>query len=372
MSADKKFLAKSIQKKEELIVAYCAFTNMPFVVCDPETYNDQIWLFDTEAQLQEFAKPYTEKKILLRGVKYPNKAFLSFFSTLFTMGVNELAFVSENGTETIELTELVQQPDFSKIPQEKRPILNPELQLTGMYFMQEASRPIPMEEKEQLAELEEELAANLTKARYLVPIEFLEGEESDMEKLKNKKYRFPILKNKNGDVMQPLFTDPVELGKFNKENKFKALTLPFDNLSKLLVGESKGFLLNPLGAIERTDALEAAEPVLQAHSDIQAFVGINENSAMGIASAIQSAGLSEQGIIVTGVDSTEDVMTGIKDGYLAYGVAQNPYQMGYMSVQDAIKVYNGADVDSVIELDCEYMTQDNIDFYIEREAAYAE
>lgn len=127
-----------------------------------------------------------------------------------------------------------------------------------------------------------------------------------------------------------------------------------------------------LGAIERTDALEAAETVLQAHSDIQAFVGINENSAMGIASAIQSAGLSEQGIIVTGVDSTEDVMTGIKDGYIAYGVAQNPYQMGYMSVQNAIKVYNGAEVESVIELECEYMTQDNIDYYIEREAAYAE
>ena len=127
-----------------------------------------------------------------------------------------------------------------------------------------------------------------------------------------------------------------------------------------------------LGAIERTDALEAAETVLQAHSDIQAFVGINENSAMGIASAIQSAGLSDQGIIVTGVDSTEDVMNGIKDGYIAYGVAQNPYQMGYMSVQDAIKVYNGEEVDPVIQLDCEYMTADNIDYYIEREAAYNE
>lgn len=125
-----------------------------------------------------------------------------------------------------------------------------------------------------------------------------------------------------------------------------------------------------LGAIERTDALEAAETVLQAHSDINAFVGINENSAMGIASAVQSAGLADKGIIVTGVDSTEDVMNGIKDGVLAFGVAQNPYQMGYMSVQNAIKVYNGVDVDPVTQLDCEYMTQDNIDKYIEREAAY--
>lgn len=127
-----------------------------------------------------------------------------------------------------------------------------------------------------------------------------------------------------------------------------------------------------LGAIERTDALEAAETVLQAHPDIQAFIGINENSAMGIASAVQSAGLSDSGIIVTGVDSTEDVMNGIKDGFLAYGVAQNPYQMGYMSVQNAIKVANGVEVEPVMQLDCEYMTADNIDSYIEREAAYNE
>ena len=113
MAADKKFLVKSIQKKKEMIVAFCAYTNMPFVVCDEESYNDQIWIFDTEAQLQEFAKPYTEKKILLRGIKYPNKAFLTFFSSLFTMGINELVFVSDRSTEKIELNELVRQPDFS-------------------------------------------------------------------------------------------------------------------------------------------------------------------------------------------------------------------------------------------------------------------
>ena len=123
-----------------------------------------------------------------------------------------------------------------------------------------------------------------------------------------------------------------------------------------------------LGAIERTDALEAAETVLQAHPDIQAFIGINENSAMGIASAVQSAGLSEKGIIVTGVDSTEDIMNGIKDGFLA----QNPYQMGYMSVQNAIKVANDVEVEPVMQLDCKYMTADNIDYYIERESAYNE
>lgn len=246
MAVDKSFLVKSIQNKEEIIVAYCAFTNMPFVICDPETFNDQIWIFDTEEQLQAFAKPYTEKKILLRGVKYPNKALLGFFSMLFSIGVNELVFVSEGGRDSLELGELIRKPDYSKLPREQQPVLNPELQLTGLYFMQEASRPIPNEEKD-LKELEEELAANLVKAKYIVPIELLEGPESDTEKLKNRKYRLPILKNKQEEVYQPVFTDPTELAKFNRENKFRALVMPFSNLSKLLIKESKGYLLNPGG-----------------------------------------------------------------------------------------------------------------------------
>lgn len=247
MGVDKAFLARSIQKKENMIVAYCAYTNMPFVVCDEETFNDQVWIFDTEDQLKEFAKSYAERKIPVRGVRYENKTFLTFFSTLYTIGVNELVFVSENGKETMELSDLVRKPDFSHLPQDKQPVLNPELQLTGLYFMQEASRPIPMEEKKALPELQEELAANLFKAKYVVPIELLEGPENDMEKLQNRKYRLPILKNKNGEIMQPIFTDPTELGKFNRENKFNALAVPFNHLTKMLIKDSKGFLLNPFG-----------------------------------------------------------------------------------------------------------------------------
>ena len=247
MTVDKSFLARQIQKKPEIIVAYCVYTNMPFVVCDPESFNDQIWIFDTEDQLKEFAKKYVEKKILIRGIKYENKSFLGFFSMLFTIGVNELVFVSENGNETIELDQLVRRPDFSQIPKEKQPVQNPELQLTGLYFMQEASRPVPMDEKTELADLEEELSANLLKARYVVAIELNEGPESDIEKLQKNMYRFPILKMKNGDAFQPIFTDPNELAKFNRENKLKALSVPFAQLPKMLFGESKGFILNPVG-----------------------------------------------------------------------------------------------------------------------------
>ena len=155
MTVDKSFLIKKIQKRETMLVAYCGFTGMPLVVCDPETFNDQVWIFETEALLQEFAKKYTERKVLLRGVQYKNDQFLRFFSSLFTMGVNELVFVDEGATTNIELEELVKRPDYSQMKPQERPITNPELQLTGMYFMQEASRPVPNEEKENIKYLEE-------------------------------------------------------------------------------------------------------------------------------------------------------------------------------------------------------------------------
>lgn len=247
MAVDNSFLIKSIQRKQEFIVAYCGYTNMPFVQCDPDSFNDQVWIFDTEELLQDFAKPFTEKKILLRGIKYLNKDFLGFFSLLFTIGVNELVFVSQAGRQLIGLDELIKKPDYSKLPPEKRPIYNPELQLTGLYFMQEMSRPVPLEEKSGLQEMEEELAANLVRSRYILPVELLPGPGSDADKLKNRQYRIPILKNKNGDVLQPLFTDMPELSKFNKKNQFKALVIPFAHLPRLLVKDARGFVLNPAG-----------------------------------------------------------------------------------------------------------------------------
>ena len=156
MAVDNSFLIKKIQKRTRLIVAYCTYTNMPLLVCDPESFNDEVFIFENEELLKTFAEPYIEKKIALKGVQYKNRDFLRFFGSLYTIGVNELVFVDSNATTKLPLESLVTRPDYSKLPEQQRPVTNPNLQLTGCYFMQEASRPVPNEEKENLQELEEE------------------------------------------------------------------------------------------------------------------------------------------------------------------------------------------------------------------------
>ena len=248
MAVDNTFFIKKLRKKESILVAFCGFTGMPLVVCDPDTFDDQIWVFDNEQQLKEFAKPYLEKKVLINGSKIMNKDFLNFFSSLYFIGVNQLVCV--NGTEEnvrIELSELVNPPDYSKMKPESRPIMNPGLQLTGIYFMQEAARPVDNEEKPDLRDLEEEFSSNIVRSKFLLPIVLQDGPGTIADKLRQKKYQTPAVKTKDGSVYQPIFSDQTELQKFARGKQMMALTLPFAALEKGLPANTKGYMLNPAG-----------------------------------------------------------------------------------------------------------------------------
>ena len=246
MAIDNSFMARKIQTRKQMYVPFCAVTGMPFIVCDPETFNDQVRIFETEELLRGYIKEQAEQKNILRAVEVKNKDFLSFFSSLFMTGINELVFIDKENVVNMGLEAIVKKPDYSKLKPEQRPVTNPNLVLTGMYFMQEAGRQVPQEEKN-LADLEEELSANMIKSRYIMAIELPEGPGTLAEKLQSKNYKLPILKDKQGNAFQPLFTDPIELAKFTKGKKMSAIAVPFGELTKLLTSEAKGYMLNPNG-----------------------------------------------------------------------------------------------------------------------------
>ena len=265
MAIDNTFIINQIRTRKSMVVAFCAYTNMPLVVCDPETFNDQVFVFENEKLLQEFAKPYTEKKILLRGVKYMNKDFLKFFSSLFLCDVNEIVFVNTKANYHIQLDKIVKKPDFSKLEPQKRPVTNPSLLLTGMYFAQEAARPIKPEDRteeeaENLKELQEELGANMARGRFIVAIELNEGPGTPAEKLKNNEYKVPIIKMKDESIWQPAFTDTFEFNKYAKGKPMTTMAVPFALLGSFLTKDSKGFMVNPMGIklIANRDMLLAA------------------------------------------------------------------------------------------------------------------
>ena len=90
---------QKLQKMEQFYLLINAGTHNPFVVCDKENFNDQVWIFEVEDDMKEAAKPYMiEQKHKLIPAKIENKGYLPFFTSLFTLGVNAVVFVEKEQT----------------------------------------------------------------------------------------------------------------------------------------------------------------------------------------------------------------------------------------------------------------------------------
>ena len=69
-----------------------------------------------------------------------------------------------------------------------------------------------------------------------------------------------MLKQKNGDAYQPIFTDILEFRKFNKEDQFKTMAIEAKNVPKMLVNEAKGVVINPYGVNLQIPIVRPEEP----------------------------------------------------------------------------------------------------------------
>ena len=91
------------------------------------------------------------------------------------------------------------------------------------------------------------------------------------------------------------------------------------------------------GGGERARASAAMEDILQAHKDLKGVFGINDDSALGAAKAIEAANLKGK-VVVIGYDATPEARTAIADGSMYGDAIQHPDQIGAKTI-DAIADY---------------------------------
>lgn len=246
MTVDHTFIIKKIQKLEELLVPFSHFTRMPFVECDEETFDDQIHIFAEGEKLQEYCKAASESKILLAPVKVPKDQVKGFYTTLHSIGVNALLFHEGDAATRIQLEDLEKAPDMEELSKQKIPVINPALQLSALYFIQELRRPVE-HDMQRLHDMEEEMMANFAKSKFIMAMEMVKSEDSAKED--DQQVRIPYVKDKDGNIYQPIFSDFAEFQKYYKQEavKMRMAPLSVSQLSKYLVKESKGFVINPSG-----------------------------------------------------------------------------------------------------------------------------
>lgn len=258
----KELLTRLADKEGEFFALISACTREPYVECDEETFDDKVFLYFDEEEAKQAAQTLAGKNIPVTVYRLESKQMLFFFTNLYAMGVNAIEIPDGEKPALIQLEEIIKRREKTEMPDGAVWVENPQLHLTAVYFAQEMRKPATPETKQRLLELQEEIVADFRKGSFLFALD-KEGQGT------------PMIKMKNEDKFQPVFTDAVEFGRFNREGRFRAVVVEADKLNKVLDKNAKGVILNimgvnlPLVVNRNTSEAEQEEPKLQMDPKMQ-------------------------------------------------------------------------------------------------------
>ena len=96
------------------------------------------------------------------------------------------------------------------------------------------------------------------------------------------------------------------------------------------------------------DSKNVMEGQLIANPDINLVLCHNDDSALGVLEAIKEAG--KEGITVIGFDGNTSALESIAAGEMTATIAQQPAEMGYLSVMTAVAALKGETVEKVVSV----------------------
>ena len=90
------------------------------------------------------------------------------------------------------------------------------------------------------------------------------------------------------------------------------------------------------------------EDILTQHPDLAGIFASNDNMALGALEALRLQNLLDQ-VVLVGFDANPNAAEAILAGEMEATVAQNPYNMGWLSVESMIRLINGETLEPVID-----------------------
>lgn len=118
---------------------------------------------------------------------------------------------------------------------------------------------------------------------------------------------------------------------------------------------------------DKEQALNVMENLIQSNPDIKAVFTSNELMALGALRGVEASG---KDIIVVGFDGTTEGLESVKAGGVNAEVAQDPYQMGYLGVETAVKALRNEEVEERIDSGAEVVTQEKAEEALNRIKEY--
>lgn len=109
---------------------------------------------------------------------------------------------------------------------------------------------------------------------------------------------------------------------------------------------------------DREKSVNVMENILTANPDVKAVFAASDEMALGAVKALKNEGRTD--IPVIGFDGTPNGLAALQKGDMVANVAQNPYMMGYLSVETAYKAKKGETVKKRINSGAKVITKENV------------
>ncbi len=235
-------LIEVLQQTDMLWVAYSPVTKNHYI----EYYNDvpTAFLFSEIDFCAAFESFLASKKVKVSPMECDRTARVSMFSDFFRNGVEQVIVDNGQTFVTISLTDIINKPDFSAIPFEQRPVLNPELMKNANIFFQSQNT------EEKSPRIQGDFMRSLYQAKYLLPL-VLDGQAPKGTVIRpmrigSASLTIPVIEKAGGGCYMPVFTDWVEFSKMDKQKTCVGNIVTFEDIASFCqAGEY--LVINPLG-----------------------------------------------------------------------------------------------------------------------------
>lgn len=162
-----------------------------------------------------------------------------------------------------------------------------------------------------------------------------------------------------GAVMKTYLEDDDKIGIISS---VEGTSTAIDREAGIRMGlsEDKEKIVDTYFAESNTEkAEELTKEMLEKYPDIKAIATLNQHSSVGAGRALKELGLDGK-VFLFGFDNAKEQITYLEDGTFQALLIQKPYNMGYISVETAIKLVKGQDVERDINTGSALITKDNM------------
>lgn len=205
------------------------------------------YIFSDKEYFEKYSEDMKQNNVRIDAIENKSENRLNLFSDFYRCGYDYIIVDNGQASVTVSIFDIINKPDYSSVPEVKRPVINPVLIRTVNNLFQRLST------KQDVQGAEHQMYIELHKAKYLIPVE---REEINMESVndeegtgvikENSKIKIPVIENQQVGRFFPAFTDWTELRNFNSDNKFASIIATFDDI-KTLAQQTNGIVLNPKG-----------------------------------------------------------------------------------------------------------------------------